>query len=93
MRDDHQVTSELYRLMPPRQQRTELQEALDAAVGAPTALDAGDNEDRPPGRRGLVLPRAIRSASRHTLVWLGSVVTLTLAGVLSLVIYGYLTRH
>jgi hypothetical protein len=31
--DPHEPTSELYRLMPPRRQRSELREALDAATG------------------------------------------------------------
>ena len=43
--------------------------------------------------RWRTLAAKARPASRRTLGWVSTLVTLTLAGVLSLVIYAYLSGH
>ena len=86
--DPDEPTSEIYRLMPPRRP-SELREALDAARG--TSSD-GDRI-MPRRRRWRALAAKARPASRRALGWAWGLTTLTLAGVLSLVIYAALSGH
>jgi hypothetical protein len=74
--------------MPPRRRTSQLQEALDAAHGT-----GGDRELIAPPRRWRALGAIARPASRRALVWAWSLFTLTLAGVLSLVIYAAVSGH
>ena len=90
--DPDEPTSELYRLMPPRRRPSQLQEALDAAHGTGGPGDDGESTT-PPRRRWRMLAAKIRPASRRVLGWAWALFTLTLAGVLSLVIYAALTGH
>jgi len=92
--DPDEPTSELYRLMPPRRQRSQLREALDAAHGI-----SGPADDdpfvviSPQQPRWRDLAARARPASRKALTWALGLATLTLAGVLSLVIYAAVSGH
>jgi hypothetical protein len=90
--DPDEATGELYRLLP-RRRPSELREALDAAQG----VGGPDNDpivlispDQPWWRN---LAARARPASRRALGWASGLVTLTLAGVLSLVIYAFMSGH
>jgi hypothetical protein len=92
--DPYRPTSELYWLMPPWRQPGQLREALDAARGV-----GGPDDDDPIvlispdlGRWREPAARA-KWASRRVPAWVGTLVILTLAGVLSLVIYAALSGH
>jgi hypothetical protein len=80
--------------MRPRRQRSQLREALDAAHGISGPADDDPivmiSPETPRWRR---LAAKARPASRRALVWAWGLVTLTLAGVLSLVIYAALSGH
>ncbi|HEX9542651.1 MAG TPA: hypothetical protein VGA04_31400 [Streptosporangiaceae bacterium] len=92
MYDDFEPTSEVYRLMPPRCRESELREALAAAHGVTkpgSGLDAG--EPAPRRWRPSVLA-GIRRASRRAALWLGGVITLTVAGVLTLAVWALINR-
>ncbi|MGH3219405.1 MAG: hypothetical protein ACRDPY_11965 [Streptosporangiaceae bacterium] len=83
-RDPDEPASELYRLLPPHRERSELRQALDAARGTePDAEPAPGPEPGPVARRWRLPQVDIRAASRRTALWLGGVVTLALAGVLA----------
>ena len=75
--DPYEPTSELYRLMPPRR----------PADDSPVVLVSPDLP------RWRTLAAKARPASRRALGWAWGLATLTLAGVLSLVIYAYLSGH
>jgi hypothetical protein len=90
--DPDEPTSEIYRLMPPRRRPSQLREALDVACGT----GSGDGDGgliMPPRRRWRALAAKARPASRRALGWAGGLATLTLAGILSLVIYAALSGH
>ena len=79
MLDDDYVSSEVYRLMPPRGKPSQVRQALDALNG---------NGPEP----GIVVPEA-KQPRLHTsgirgaaLRWFGNLTTLTLAGVLATLI-------
>ncbi len=74
--------------MPPRRRPSQLREALDAAWG--TGSGGGDLI-MPPRRRWRALAAKVRPASRRALGWAWGLATLTLAGILSLVIYAALS--
>jgi len=88
-RDPDEPTSEPYRLMPPRRPRSELREALDAALHAPgqDQAAAADGGQVSSARR----PALTRTASRRILRWLGTVVTGVLIAVLAALIANYLS--
>jgi hypothetical protein len=92
--DPDEPTSEIYRLMPPRRHPSQLREALDAAYGTGSGDGDGDGDlIMPPRRRWRALAAKARPASRRALGWAWGLATLTLAGVLSLVIYAALSGH
>jgi hypothetical protein len=76
--DPDEPTSELYRLMPPRRQGDD---------AGPVVLISPDLQ------RWRTLAAKARPASRRALAWAWGLATLTLAGVLSLVIYASLPGH
>ena len=69
----------------------QLREALDAAWG--TGSDGDGDLIMPPRRRWRALAAKARPASRRVLGWAWGLATLTLAGILSLVIYAALSGH
>jgi hypothetical protein len=91
-RDPDEPTSELYRLMPPRRRTSQLQEALDAAHGTWGEGGDGDHAARP-WRRWRVLAARAWPASSRVLGWALGLATLTIAGVLSLLIYAAVSGH
>ena len=92
--DPDEPTSELYRLMPPRRQPSQIREALDAAHGIGSS-DADDpivliSPDQPWWQR---LAARVRPASRRAAMWAWGLFTAALAGVLGSLIYGWLSGH
>ncbi len=84
-RDPDEPTSELYRLMPPRRPRSQLREALDAAL---TPQDPDQvTAEVPPARRRP----ALRPAARRILAWLGATVTALVIAVVAGLIVNYLS--
>jgi hypothetical protein len=89
------ATSELYRLMPPRRQPSELREALDAAYGT-----GGPDEDGDPimvispdlGWWREVAART-KSASRRAAGWALGLFTAAAAVVIGSLVYAWLTGH
>ena len=96
MYDDFEPTSEVYRIMPPRLRESELRQALDAAHGVTEPGSGLDVGEPAPRRWRPPLPAGIRTASRRAAPWLGSVITLTVAGtvagVLTLAIWALIGR-
>ena len=90
--DPDEPTSEPYRIMPPRRRTSQLQEALNDARGTWGEGDDGELI-APTQRRWRTLAANARPASRRALGWAWGLATLTLAGVLSLVIYAALPGH
>ena len=87
-------TSELYRLMPPRRQRSQIREALDAAHG----IDSPADDDpivvispHQPWWRDLAAKA--RPASRRAAIWAGGLFTAALAVVIGSLVYGWLSGH
>jgi hypothetical protein len=76
--DDDYVSSELYRLTPPRRKRSEVRQAIDAATGTWPEPAVGLPEPEPPRLRFARL----KGAGRRALPWLGSLGTQVLAGVI-----------
>jgi hypothetical protein len=92
--DPDESASELYLLMPPRRQRSQIREALDAAhgIGSPDADDpiVLISPDQPWWRR---LATRARPASRRAAIWAWGLITAALAGALGSLIYGWLSGH
>jgi hypothetical protein len=78
--------------MPARPRTSELREALDAAQGTGRPEDYGDLII-PGETRWRVLVRKATPASRWALGAIWTLISLTVAGVLSLVIYGTWFQH
>jgi hypothetical protein len=92
--DPDEPISELYRLTPPRRQRSEIREALDATHGIDNPADDDPIvviSPQQPWWRDLAA-RA-RSASRRVLGWAWGLATAALAVVIGSLIYGWLSGH
>jgi hypothetical protein len=92
--DPDEPTSQLYRLMPPRRQRSQIREALDAAHGISSPADDDPivviSPDLPWWRD---LAARASPATRRVLVWAGGLFTAALAVVIGSLIYGWLPGH
>ena len=69
----------------------------ESAVSLPSTAPGDEVQPQAGGsgrrERHLIKPSTIRSVSGSVAAWLGTLLTLTLAGILAAIIYGYMSSH
>jgi hypothetical protein len=84
----------VYRLTPPRRQRSQLREALDAAHGISSPTDDDPVVVISPQQpRWRDLAARARPASCRVLLWAGGLATAALAVVIGSLVYSWLSGH